>query len=106
MPLKMAAVSVALAAFLALLAGEAPAQQGVCKDTPEPGGWIDCREPADSSADIDIDARNLTITTVDGNTHAIGALHEGAGDIGVIARDLTINTNGSVADGISDSHSG
>ena len=49
MPFKTAAIAVALTAVLALLAGEAPAQQGVCKDTPEPGGWIDCREPADST---------------------------------------------------------
>ena len=100
----MAAIALALA--LVLTAGEAPAQQGVCKDTPEPGGWIDCREPADSSADIDIDARNLTITTTDDEAQAIGALHEGAGDIDIIARDLIINTNGSVADGISASHAG
>ena len=100
----MAAIALALA--LSLTAGEAPAQQGVCNDTPEPGGWIDCREPADSSADIDIDARNLTITTTDDDAQAIGALHEGAGDIDIIARDLIINTNGSVADGISASHAG
>ena len=106
MPFKTAAISVALTAVLALLAGEAPAQQGVCKDTPEPGGWIDCREPADSSADIDIDARNLTITTTDDDAQAIGGLHEGVGDIDIIARDLIINTNGSVADGISASHAG
>ncbi len=106
MPFKTAAIAVALTAVLALLAVEAPAQQGVCNDTPEPGGWIDCREPADSSTDIDIDARNLTITTTDDDTQAIGGLHEGAGDIGIIARDLIINTNGSVADGISASHAG
>ena len=75
MPFKTAAIAVALTAVLALLAGEAPAQQGVCKDTPEPGGWIDCREPADSSTDIDIDARDLTINTTDDDAQAISASH-------------------------------
>ena len=45
MPFKTAAISVALTAVLALLAGEAPAQQGVCKDTP--GGVVAEAEPWD-----------------------------------------------------------
>ena len=105
-PFKTAAIAVALTAVLALLAGEAPAQQGVCKDTPEPGGWIDCREPADSSTDIDIDARNLTINTDGLIAHAISASHAGEGDIDVDTRDVTIMTEGRNADGVYGFHEG
>lgn len=106
MPFKTAAIAVALTAVLALLAGEAPAQQGVCKDTPEPGSWIDCREPADSSTDIDIDARNLTINTDGPIADAISASHAGEGDIDVDARDVAIATQGRNADGVYGFHEG
>ena len=105
-PFKTAAIAVALTAVLALLAGEAPAQQGVCKDTPEPGGWIDCREPADSTDAIDIDARNLTINTDGLIAHAISASHAGEGDIDVDTRDVTIMTEGRNADGVYGFHEG
>ena len=106
MPFKTAAIAVALTAVLALLAGEAPAQQGVCKDTPEPGGWIDCREPADSSTDIDIDARDLTINTDGPIADAISASHAGEGEIEVDLKDVIITTQGRNADGVYGFHEG
>ena len=106
MPFKTAAIAVALTAILALLAGEAPAQQGVCKDTPEPGGWIDCREPADSTDAIDIDARNLTINTDGPIADAISASHAGEGKIEVDLKDVIITTQGRNADGVYGFHEG
>ena len=106
MPFKTAAIAVALTAVLALLTGEAPAQQGVCKDTPEPGGWIDCREPADSTDAIDIDARNLTINTDGPIADAISASHAGEGKIEVDLKDVIITTQGRNADGVYGFHEG
>ena len=46
------------------------------------------------------------ITTRGDHGTGVDILHEGAGDIGIVARNIAINTNGSIADGIDATHKG
>ena len=76
-------IVLALAAVLVFSAATAHAQTtAVCSNTPGADQRIECIEDDTSTADIDIDVQDLTITTTDDEAHAIYGDHQGAGDIG------------------------
>ena len=97
----MGAIALLLAAALGLGVGEAQAQTAVCSNTPGTGERIECTEDGDSTDDIDIDVKDVTITTNGQYTHGIYGLHQGtAGDVNIDAQGVTVTTIDNEAQGI------
>ena len=60
----------------------------------------------EGAGNIDIIARNLTVNTNGPFAYGIISAHRGEGDISIIARNLAVNTNGPFTDGIASEHRG
>ncbi len=101
---RLALPGLAGAALLALVlcAGDAQAA-AVCDNTPVTGDWIECEVTTD---DIDIDAKDLTIETMDVDAHGIHGSHLGTGSIGIDVENTTIETMGASAHGVNARHRG
>ena len=98
-------VALALAAMLALGAGDAQAQTDPCRGAlPATGAGIDCTEDDMSVDNITIDTSGVTISTTANDTPGINAEHAGTGDIDIEASD--INTTGVGSHGVSAKHTG
>ena len=100
----MGTVALALAVALGLGTGEAQTSP-VCHNNPGTGERIECKEPADSTADIDINLQSgVNIETSAEGADGILGEHRGAGDIRINVRGVpdaaTITTSGHSADGI------
>ena len=100
---RLAALVPGILLALFLGAGEASAQTAVCGDAPAPGQRIECTETAGSSADIRINARDLTISTM--GDVGIFADNSGSGDIDIDLTNVKVSTTNARAVG-ADAESG
>ena len=99
----MGAIALLLAAALGV--GEAQAQTAVCSNTPAAEERIRCT--TSDAVDIDIDVKDVTITTNGQFAHGIYGFHQGtAGDVNIDAQGVTVTTNGQNSAGIYGSHLG
>ncbi len=78
----------------------------VCSNTPGSNQRVACSERPDSSADISIDLRAVSIRTYLDSEYGISGVHEGSGDIRINSRDGSVTTSGERARGIHVWHNG
>ena len=100
-------IVLALAAMLALGAATAQAQTtDVCSDTPGPNERIDCVENLDG-VNLEIDARNVDITTVSPETPAVfGWSTADSGNVDIAVTSGAIRTEGIASHGVFGLHHG
>ncbi len=96
----------ALAAAFALAAGEAPAQTPVCSNSPSAEQRVECEDPADSTADIDIELSEPAIATTAQDAHGVEASHAGEGDVDIGVAGGSVTTAGDIALGVWGRHTG
>ena len=101
-----AAPALCLAAALVLGAGEARAA-AVCSNTPGVGDTILCTVSTSSTGNIDIDARNLAISTAASRDKGVEGRHLGqSGDVDIDLTDGSVAATGNDATGIEGFRSG
>ncbi len=101
-----AAPALCLAAALVLGAGEARAA-AVCSNTPGVGDTILCTASTSSTGNVDIDARNLAISTAASRGKGVEGRHLGrSGDVDIDLTDGSVAATGNDATGIEGFRSG